>query len=207
MQDFLFPTAAYVGGPAEVAYWAQVSAVYPLFDLPPTPVVPRAGATLLEPRIAKILDRFGLTWDALAGEVEHTVGTALRRMLPEDFEGLFARERSAWIESFGRLREAVVAFDPSLRSAVETATGRMVHEGEVLEKKLMQVWKRRHEEWVAQIRRASGQLFPHGGLQERTLSILGFEARYGQPLLARLAEVVREPGSHRLVPIGGDPAP
>lgn len=207
MQDFLFPTVAYVGGPAETAYWAQVSAVYPLFDLPPTPIVPRAGATLLEPRIQKILDRFGLGWDELAGDVEHTIGVALRRLLPEDFSGLFAREREGWIESFGRLGEAVAVFDPSLRSAVETATGRVVHEGEVLEKKLMQVWKRRHEEWVAQIRRAAGQLFPHGGLQERTLSVLGYEARYGPALLTGIAAAPHEPGEHPLVPIGADPGP
>jgi bacillithiol biosynthesis cysteine-adding enzyme BshC len=205
MQDFLLPTAAYVGGPAETAYWAQVSAVYPLFDLPPTPIVPRAGATLLEPRIEKILKRFEIGWEELAADVEHTVGIALRRLLPEDFPGLFARERTGWVESFGRLGEAVSAFDPSLRSAVETATGRVLHEGEVLEKKLMQVWKRRHEEWVAQIRRAAGQLFPRGGLQERTLSILGYEARYGPALLDRLKKAPHEPGAHPLVPIGVDP--
>jgi uncharacterized protein YllA (UPF0747 family) len=169
--------------------------------------VPRAGATLLEPRVAKILGRFGLTWEDLAGDVEQTVGVALRRLLPEDFPGLFARERTGWVESFGRLGEAVTAFDPSLRSAVETATGRVVHEGEVLEKKLMQVWKRRHEEWVAQIRRAAGQLFPRGGLQERTLSVLGFEARYGTALLNLLAGAPWPPGEHSLVPIGADPPP
>jgi uncharacterized protein YllA (UPF0747 family) len=75
----------------------------------------------------------------------------------------------------------------------------------VLEKKLMQVWKRRHEEWVAQIRRAAGQLFPRGGLQERTLSILGYEARYGPALLDRLKKAPHEPGAHPLVPIGVDP--
>jgi bacillithiol biosynthesis cysteine-adding enzyme BshC len=204
VQDHLFPTAAYVGGPAEVAYWAQVGALYPLFGLEATAVAPRAGATLLEPRIAKILDRFGLGWDALAGDVEHTIGEALRRMLPEDFPALFAHERAGWQESFGRLRDAVTAFDPSLRSAAETAAGHVTHQGEALERKLMQVWKRRQEESVAQIRRAAGQLFPHGGLQERTLSILGFSARYGPGLLPRIAAALPAPGTHALIELGGD---
>ncbi len=203
MQDLLFPTAAYVGGPSEVAYWAQVSALYPLFDLPATPIAPRAGATLLEPRVAKVLDRFGLRWDALAGDVESVIGGALRALLPEDFPALFARERGGWSESFTRLKQAVVAFDPSLQSAVDTAAGRVAHEGEHLEKKLMQVWKRRQEESVQQIRRAAGQLFPFGGLQERTFSILGFAAKYGPGLLPRMASAVETPGAHVLLPLGG----
>ena len=49
MQDHLLPTAAYVGGPSEVAYWAQVYALYPLFGMAPPAIVPRAGATIVEP--------------------------------------------------------------------------------------------------------------------------------------------------------------
>ena len=67
----------------------------------------------------------------------------------------------------------------------------------------MQVWKRRQEESVQQIRRAAGQLFPFGGLQERTLSILGFAARYGPDLLPRVAAALGPPGSHVAVPLGG----
>ncbi len=203
MQDTLFPTSVYVGGPAEVAYWAQVNALYPLFDLPPTAVAPRGGVTLLEPRVAKVLGRFGLDWDALAGDVEAVIGRALRALLPEDFPALLAQERGGWTASFARLKQAVVAFDPSLTSAVDTATGRVLHEGENLEKKLMQVWKRRQEESVQQIRRAAGHLFPFGGLQERTFSILGFAARYGPGLLPRMAAAAATPGAHTLLPLGG----
>jgi uncharacterized protein YllA (UPF0747 family) len=122
-----------------------------------------------------------------------------------DFPSVFERERAGWTESFARLRDSVTAFDPSLRTAVDTAAGHVAHQGEHLEKKLMQVWKRRQEESVTQIRRAAGQLFPRGGLQERTLSILGFAARYGPGLLPRIAASVTTPGSHTLVPLGGDP--
>ncbi len=203
MQDHLFPTAAYVGGPAEVAYWAQVNALYPLFEMSPPAVTPRFGATLLEPRIAKVLERFGLAWSDLAGDVEPVIGTALKKLLPEDLPALFERERESWIQSFGRLEAAVAAFDPSLKAATQTAVGRVLHEGENLERKLMQVWKRRQEESVQHIRRAKGHLFPRGGLQERCVSIVGFAARYGPVLIDRLSRDVREPGAHALVTLGG----
>lgn len=203
VQDHLFPTAAYIGGSSEVAYWAQVNAIYPLFDMDPPAIAPRAGATLLEPKTARALDRFGLDWSALAGDPESAIQAALRALLPEDFPALFERERGAVLEAMRRIEEAVLGFDPSLKSAVDTAGNKVKHETEVLEKKLLQVWKRRQEESVLQIRRAAGALFPRGGLQERTYSILGYLARYGPSLPATLLPSLGEPGGHALVPLGG----
>jgi uncharacterized protein YllA (UPF0747 family) len=102
-----------------------------------------------------------------------------------------------------RIQGVVTAFDPSLKSAVDTATGKMVHEGQALEKKLMQVWKRRHEESAQKIRRARESLFPRGGLQERTMSVLGYAAEHGPGLLEQLRDKVGEPGRHVLISPGG----
>jgi len=203
MQDYLLPTAAYVGGPSEVAYWAQVYALYPLFEMNPPAIVPRAGATIVEPKIAKVLERMGIPWDALAGDVEAVIRDTLAGFLPVDFPTLFETERAGWIESMKRIEAAVTSFDPSLKAAAETATGRMVHEGQALEKKLMQVWKRRHEELVQKIRRARESLFPGGGLQERKLSVLGYAAEHGPALFEEFRGKIREPGAHVLVTPGG----
>jgi bacillithiol biosynthesis cysteine-adding enzyme BshC len=203
MQDYLLPTAAYVGGPAEVAYWAQVIALYPLFDQEPPAVAPRAGATLLEAKVARVLERFGLEWGALAGDAESAVQAGLKALLPEDFGRLFEREKAELEAVLRRLKEAVMAFDPSLEAAITTAGHRMERETEALEKKLMHVWKRRQEESVQQIRRAHGHLFPHGRLQERAASFFGYYARYGPPLVERLRASLGKPGSHVLVTLGG----
>ena len=61
VQDLLLPTVAYVGGPAELGYLAQVAALYPLFDVRPSLPVPRARFRLVDGRSRVRLDELGLT--------------------------------------------------------------------------------------------------------------------------------------------------
>jgi bacillithiol biosynthesis cysteine-adding enzyme BshC len=203
VEDHLLPTAAYVGGPSEVAYWAQVYALYPLFDMAPPAIAPRAGATLLEPKVARTLNKFHLSWECLSGDVEVVIREALRAILPERFRDVFEEERAKWSDGFRRIEEQVLAFDPSLKPAVITAHGRVEREIETLEKKLLHVWKRRQEESVQQIRRARAHLFPHGELQERVACYAGFASRHGAWLTERLMDATRDPGAHELVSLGG----
>src|SRR5271170_646785 len=56
-QDTLLPTAAYIGGPAEIAYFAQSAVLYESILGRMTPVLPRLSATLLEPAIAAVMDK------------------------------------------------------------------------------------------------------------------------------------------------------
>jgi hypothetical protein len=65
----------------------------------------------------------------------------------------------------------------------------------------MHVWKRRQDETVQKIRRAAGHLFPFGGLQERTVSLVGYLARYGPGFLDTMEAALAAPGSHALVPL------
>jgi len=50
IQDYLLPTAAYIGGPAELAYLAQSNVIYgKLLGRQPA-AFPRAGFTLVDER-------------------------------------------------------------------------------------------------------------------------------------------------------------
>ncbi len=56
-QDAILPTSAYVGGPAEIAYFAQSQVLYERILGRTTPILPRLSATLIEPAIAGLLAR------------------------------------------------------------------------------------------------------------------------------------------------------
>ncbi len=60
-QDSILPTAAYVGGPSEVAYFAQSQVLYERILGRTTPVLPRLSATLVEPAVADLLARYDVS--------------------------------------------------------------------------------------------------------------------------------------------------
>ena len=61
MSEFLFPTAAFVGGAGELNYFAQTRRIYEYFDVPmPVPHL-RLGCTLIEPATSRILDKYHLS--------------------------------------------------------------------------------------------------------------------------------------------------
>ena len=60
-QDYLLPTAAYVAGPGEIAYFAQLKGVYEHFGVEMPPLFPRASATIVEHRISRLMEKYQLT--------------------------------------------------------------------------------------------------------------------------------------------------
>ncbi len=93
LQDTWLPTAAYVGGPGEVAYFAQLAPLYAHLGLPMPLVVPRARFRVLEARTRSLLTTLGLTADEAAAPRD----TVLARLA--DREGAGGHESPASLEA------------------------------------------------------------------------------------------------------------
>ena len=66
LQDSWLPTAAYVGGPGEIAYFAQLPPLYAHFGIPMPLVVPRARFRIVDPVSARLLSQLGIRPEQLA---------------------------------------------------------------------------------------------------------------------------------------------
>src|SRR5690606_21043680 len=66
VQDTILPTVAYIGGPAELAYFEQLAELYPLFELEKPFVIERFHSRLIEPKIAALLETLKITPKQLA---------------------------------------------------------------------------------------------------------------------------------------------
>jgi len=204
VQDTLFPTLAYVAGPGELIYFAQLRPVYQAFDVPMPLIVPRASLTLLEPRVVQLLERFHLSLPDLILEPEQLASRVLRAQLPPDFETTLAKAREGVNEIFQGVGEAIAAVDPTLKATVGQTSGHIQGHLDQLARKAVQALKRRETETRQQIQRVREALMPGGKPQERVLSILPFLARYGPTLLETIRGAIDGPGwEHQLLVLHG----
>ncbi|HKN66752.1 MAG TPA: bacillithiol biosynthesis BshC, partial [Gemmatimonadaceae bacterium] len=88
VERFIMPSAAYIAGPGELAYFAQVSAVAEALHLPWQLPLPRWSATVLEPRIERLLSRLGIRREELRDRhgVERRLASA--KLSPELMDAL-----------------------------------------------------------------------------------------------------------------------
>jgi bacillithiol synthase len=188
VQDTLLPTVAYVAGPAEVAYFAQSQVIYERLGVAMPVIVPRASFTLLEPHVARLLDRYKIRVK------DHVLrgGQILRKQietnsLPKALDERFLLSAAELEKLLASLRKPIHKLDPTLTGAAETAARKMTFQLEKLRGKVARARDfkdgvlSRHERIIRE------SLFPEAHLQERELSLLPFLAKHGIDLLDTLA--------------------
>lgn len=186
-QDHLLPTAAYIGGPAEIAYHAQIGPSYADFGIPRPALVPRPSLTLVEPAQARALEAEGLElWDLQADP--EAVALRWAREAHPRVEAAFARTREALEREMAEVEEALAGLDPTLRAAAESARGRALHQIESLHEKSVRALKKKDQTRADRLRRTRDALLPGGSFQERGLGVLSLVARYGTAVIGEITE-------------------
>jgi uncharacterized protein YllA (UPF0747 family) len=185
----ILPTVAYLGGPAEIAYFAQVTAVAASLDVMPPLALPRWSGFAVEPRIDRILERHALEIEDFRDP--HAVETRLARTsLPEGLAGHLASLRESIERAAADLAQAEGSdlVSPNVLQGFER---NISHRLDRLERRFGAGIKRRGNDVLRDAAIARGALFPFGKPQERALNIIPLLARYGDELMASVLREVR----------------
>ena len=186
MQDTLLPTAAYIGGPAEIAYFAQNRVLYERL-LGRTPVIlPRASFTIVEPIVQRLLTRYSLSMANIFAGRQFLRGKMERQNLPRGLAARFTAEEKKLTKMLESMRKPITKLDSTLVGALDTAQRKMVYQFGKLRAKSGRAEGFRtgilskHEQSIRDA------LYPQNALQERSLNLLPFLARNGLDLLDKI---------------------
>lgn len=199
-QNMLFPVAAFVGGGAEIAYRAQVTAVFAQHGQRMAPAYPRASATLLTGKLSGTLAELGLSLTDCYAAPQDFAERVVAGSRPQQVDAALAAYWQAITAADDRLREAAVELDPALGRSFETLRGNLERHVEKLEKKITGSLKRRSEVLLNRAMRLQQSVYPRQVPQERMLTAASFLPRYGFELIPRLVEGLAVPGwEHQVI--------
>jgi bacillithiol biosynthesis cysteine-adding enzyme BshC len=198
-QDAILPATSYVGGAAEIAYFAQSTVLYEKILGRVTPILPRLGATLIEPAIAELLKRHEIELGTLFGMTEDALAQRLgARALPIEGKRKLASAGNALDAELTGLVDWMKAVDQGLGQSGERAASKMRYQMNRL-RRLAARFALEKEASLGRHAQAMLQaLYPEGHLQERVIGAPYFLARYGFELAEDFVELAAE-ASHAVV--------
>jgi len=202
MQDFLLPTLCYIGGPAEVAYFAQIETVYRNLASRVTPVLPRIFATLIEPRAAKLLERYGFSLTDIFVGPEQLRETVASSALPDSIVKSFDAANAHLENALAAIQKPLEALDRTLLDAAENAGSKMRYQLQTLRDKAARAESRKNTELHRHADELTTLLYPNKELQERGVGALYFLLKYGVGVVEKIKSAVSTPsGEHQVIPL------
>jgi bacillithiol biosynthesis cysteine-adding enzyme BshC len=187
-QDYLLPTIAYVAGPSEIAYHAQLKPVYEHMELIQPVLFPRVSASLVEGAQRRAMERYGLTLADFFDASGKVVEKVLEQISDVGVDGIFNDTNKRFGETLNELRFGLREIDPTLLGALDGFSAKLTKGLDLLKEKSNAAQRRKNEAAVRQIEKASGGFLPGGVLQERGLNVLYYLNKYGPDLMRSLFE-------------------
>lgn len=177
LQDTWLPTAAYVGGPGEIDYFAQMEPIYDAFELPMPAIIPRARFTIVEVRTARELESLGLTADDAAAPLDALLSKAAggtERRDREDLEAELRRRMRAALDEASPAWRGLDGLDRAHEKTRATLEGALERFADKYERAVLH----EDEDRVDRVRRIRWALRPNDAPQERVYGLPYFAARY-----------------------------
>jgi len=188
VQDYILPTVAYVGGPAELAYMAQSQVLYDgLLHRMPV-MLARSAFTLLDARSNKLMNRYALTVPSFFHGEDAVRERIAGQLVPPALASEFAGTQRKIAESLDHLRADLTTFDATLAAAADHSRSKILYQLSKLERKTARETLRRNQRAESEATYLSNLIFPHKHLQERLYSILPFVAQHGLDIMSSLCD-------------------
>jgi len=200
-QDYLFPTAAYVAGPAEVAYFAQLGPVYDHFQIPMPIIHPRASITLIEKKAMAVIEKYSLPFTSMFSSEDDLLKEILmssgdNESSASEFQGI----KESLDGALEQLYQFALGIDNNMKGPAESTVNNIRRSLTQFETKFFSMQKEQDQVTRRQVSKLLTHLCPKGKPQERMVNILTFYAKYGPGLLKKLEDISAPfPAEHRIL--------
>ncbi|MFB3897609.1 MAG: bacillithiol biosynthesis cysteine-adding enzyme BshC, partial [bacterium] len=201
-EDAIIPTIAYIPGPNELAYYAQIKKAYAFFGVQMPILIPRIGATIIEKKIDELLNKYQIPLESLIRNSEKAVSDALKQSIPQEITAELDQMKQLIDSQYQLLQEKITQWDQSLKEAIASSKNSVLHQVNSLGNKIGLAHKKKNDTIRDQLNKLVNHLLPNRNLQERSLNIIPYLVKYNFEFIDNLYSVVDFKNSkHQIIKI------
>lgn len=201
MQEWLFPTLAFIAGPGEISYWAELKLVFEHFKIKMPPIVPRLNITLLERAIESDMDELKLDLSVVLrrGSKEER-NLYLESIKDKEVSELFSTIRKQFLKQYELIEVKTNQLDQSLLPLLKKNENYLLKQIGFMEAKLEESVKSKYDVILSKFNRIDLSLRPDGFPQERVWNIFYYLNQYGPNFIKELMELdFKFDGLHKVI--------
>lgn len=184
-QDYLLPTIAYVGGPAEISYFAQLKPAYAHYELTMPVIFPRTSVSIIEGKISKFMNNYNVNFE----DIFHS-NVLVTKVVEKLSEVKVDDEISKYTDDINKIfydmKNMTAKVDQTLLNTVDNMKEKLKQNIEILRNKLINSQAKKSEITTSQIDKVANNIFPNDNLQERMLNITYFINKYDLSFIKKL---------------------
>ncbi|PKD44521.1 bacillithiol biosynthesis cysteine-adding enzyme BshC [Rhodohalobacter barkolensis] len=201
LQDHFLPVLCYVGGPGEIAYYAQMKSIYPIFDQKMPVIAPRFSGTVIESGVDRVLDKLPFSVSDYNARIEDLESDFINQTDQPDLEALFGDWKDRIDTITDEKKEIIGDIDPTLKNTAGKASATYFTELDKLKGKLYKSLKQQEKTQLDRIAKIQSNLYPDGNLQEREIAFIYYLNKYGLGLIDDLFDSLQneKPDTHKLI--------
>ncbi len=186
LQSWLLPVAAYIAGPGEIAYWAQLSQMFKEMDLSMPVLYPRISATLIEPKVARYIEKYSLDLEEIDLNSNLFIEQYFKQLNEDAGQNPLHNLDQMLLEESGKVEAYIKAVDPTLVDMASKSLERMRQTISNLEGRLVKAQEQKHSQVTNHLKQLHASIYPNGIPQERFQSIIYFLNKFGPEILDRI---------------------
>ncbi|HEY0370602.1 MAG TPA: bacillithiol biosynthesis BshC [Thermoanaerobaculia bacterium] len=195
LQDLVFQPDVFFGGPAEVAYYAQIAPLHELFGIEMPRVALRGHALIAPKRIERAFERHAIEPAA----VFQPADTILAGKEPEAVTRVRAIAEAAKRDLMARIEdisELALPAEHSLAGSIQRSIGHLEFHFDKLSARAIKGLVRKDRERYAATHELVATLFPDRKVQDRVVSWFAYWCQYERQLVERVIEEIEPDSDH-----------
>lgn len=171
-QEMVLPNLAYIGGPAEVAYWLQLKTTFEYYQVSFPMLLPRNFALIINQVNNRKLRKIPVSVSKLFMDTQRLVSDFVEGNTSHEL--MLKEEKAALEKVYEQITKKAVAIDKSLVGFMGAEMTKTLKNLDGIEKKMKKAEEKNQQIAVDQLIALKEKLFPGGGLQERKENFLNF---------------------------------